>query len=171
MLPWPYLHMAWGHACWQWLGMGPLMVDECAMKEGWVAQTMGAPPACHVFVNMPPKFSGYSHIPPNQGQRPKINFSKPIINSPTPNPSTLPRLPSKSLGVGCTIINHVHMMHAALGPEATRRPKHPKVTPKNLATLFEKVYGASPSSWEGIWGVVTGMIWASCVFFRSCLRS
>ena len=163
--------MAWGHACWQWLGMGPLMVDGCAMQEGWLAHTMGAPPACHVLVNMPPKFSGYSHIPPNQGQRPKINFSKPIINSPTPNPSTLPRLPSKSLGVGCTIIKHVHMMHAALGPEATRRPTHPKVTPKNLATLIGKVYGTSPSSWEGIWGLVTVSLWASCVFFRSCLRS
>lgn len=66
-LSWLDLHMAGGHACWEWLGMAPLVVDECAMKEGCTAHTMGAPPACHTFCRKPPKVSGYSHIAPNQG--------------------------------------------------------------------------------------------------------
>ena len=45
-LSWPHLHMAWGHACYQWPGMTPLAVDECVMKESCLALTMGAPPAC-----------------------------------------------------------------------------------------------------------------------------
>ena len=116
-LSWPHLHMAWGHACWQWLGMTPLHVDECGMKERGTAHTKREPPICPAFCKMPPKTPEFSHVPPSQGPYPKINSSKPIINSPTPIQSLLTRLHVSSMCAGFKryIIYNAYMMHTAQG--------------------------------------------------------
>lgn len=86
-LSWPHLHMAWGHACYQWPGMTPLAVDECVMKESCLALTMGAPPACPGCCEKHPKIFRALQSVQNHSQKSTKNFCHRITLLPNPSRS------------------------------------------------------------------------------------